>query len=72
MQLKADEMVPGLNGMIGQELCLYVEHGTINIVSVALMLTTDGASVSMNLLYSRQLYCCHQNYNELHGVIIRY
>lgn len=58
LQLKADGMVPGLNSMIGQDICLYVDAGTINVVSVALMLTTDGASVSMAKIGNNVL-CSH-------------
>jgi hypothetical protein len=46
-QLKAAQMVPGLNDMLGQDMCDYVQVGDVWIVSVFTLLMTDGSTVSV-------------------------
>ena len=45
-QEKATQMVPGLNNMLGQDMCDYVSIGDVWIVSVIAVLKTDGPAVS--------------------------
>jgi hypothetical protein len=43
---KAVAMVPGLNSMLGQDMCSYVSVGDVVIVSVSALLKTNGSVVS--------------------------
>lgn len=46
-QVKAASLVPGLNSMIGTNLCNYLSSGDVTIISVSTILGADGTAVSM-------------------------
>lgn len=46
LQAKATAMVPGINNMIGQDMCLYVDTGAILIASMSSTFKTNGTFVS--------------------------
>ena len=42
-------MIPELNNMIGGSLCEYVNPGDVQIVSMSVLLTTEGSTVSISV-----------------------
>lgn len=77
-QAKAAAMIPGLNSMIGQDMCTYMDvvTGDIRIVSLSSQLKATGTAVSVPNYYTHILRCTLlvqtlQRYSVCGAVIIK-